>query len=130
MPMTIEILKVKSEENFETAKLAEKRQYFDVAVSRYYYCAYQKILYISKKRGFYVEPNKTENAHVVTINAFVRNLDAKLASNEKVELLKMKELRRQRNDSDYKEIKKDSKDFNLSFKFHFNGIINIINKLM
>lgn len=128
--MTIEILKMKSEENFKTAQLAEKKEYFDAAVSRYYYCAYQKIVYISKKKGFYVEPKKTENAHIVTINTFVSNLDNKLEGNERVELLKMKELRRQRNDSDYSETKKDSKDFNLGFKLQFNGIINIINKLM
>lgn len=128
--MTIEILKTKSEENFKTAQLAEKKEYFDAAVSRYYYCAYQKILYISKKKGFYVKPKKTENSHVVIINAFVDNFDNKLEGSERVKLLKMKELRKQRNNSDYEEIRIDANDFNLAFKFHFNGIIDIIDKLI
>jgi hypothetical protein len=48
--MDIEILKEKSEQNFITGEWAEKREFYDVSISRYYYCIFQKIIYIKEKR--------------------------------------------------------------------------------
>ena len=128
--MNIEFLKDKSEENFKTGEWAEKKLFYDTAISRYYYCIYQKIIYISKKKGFYQEPEKTEDSHKNTIIMFISELDSKLSSEEKINILQMKDLRRLRNNSEYREIKTKQNDYNLIFKFSFNRINNIVDKFL
>ena len=128
--MSIEFLKDKSEENFKTGEWAEKKSFYDTAISRYYYCVYQKIIYISKKKGFYEVPEKSKDSHIKTINIFISELDCKLSTEEKIIMLKMKNLRRLRNNAEYDEIKTKHNDFNLTFKYSFNNINNIINKFL
>lgn len=128
--MSIENLKDKSEQNFEVAEWAEKRKYYDVAISRYYYGEYQKIIYISKKMKFYIEPKKSEKSHIKTIDNFVASLKDKLSNDEKITILYMKKLRRYRNDADYKEVKMCGNDFSLVIKFNINNIRKITNKFL
>ena len=123
------LLKEKAIENFKTAEWAEKKRYFDAAVSRYYYCAYEKVIYISKKKGFYIKPAQKEDSHKKSIERFVQHVNG-LSDEEILILLKMKKLRRMRNNSDYNVCKLDQNGFMLGFKFHFNGIIKIIDKLL
>lgn len=127
--MGLELLKEKAAENFKTAEWAEEKKYYDAAVSRYYYCAFERVIYISKKKGFYVEPKESKDSHKETIDGFVKNI-GNLSSEEKLILLKMKKLRRMRNDSDYKESKLEMQGFMFGFKFHFNGIIHIVDKFL
>lgn len=128
--MGLELLKEKSGENFETAEWAEKKQYYDVAVSRYYYCAYERIIYISKKEKFYVKPARNEDSHIKTINQFIIGMDGRLSPEEKTTLTRMKSLRKLRNDADYEECKFATNDFMLGFKYNFKEIIDIINKFL
>lgn len=128
--MSINILKVKAEENFKTGEWAEKKEYFDVAVSRYYYCAYEKIIYISKTREFYKDYSRESGSHFKTINEFNKNLKDKLTGEEKVALSKLKKLRKLRNNADYKEVKLLQNDYYLDFKYPFDDINNILNKLI
>lgn len=128
--MSIEVLKEKSQQNFEVAEWAEKQRYYDVAISRYYYSEYQKIIYISKDRNFYTEPPKSENSHVDAINNFVSSLEKVLSDEDKMSMLKMKKLRRLRNDADYKEKTMEANDYSLTFKFTFKNIKDITNKLL
>lgn len=128
--MGLELLKKKAEENFKTAEWAERKKYYDAAVSRYYYCAFERVIYISKKKGFYIKPIKGEDSHIKTIDGFIKNIDGNLLPEEKVVLLKMKKLRRIRNTSDYDESKLETNEFMLGFKYHFNGIIDIIDKFL
>lgn len=87
-------------------------------------------IYISKKRGFYLEISDSKDAHINTISNFIQKLDDKLSDEEKVAITNVKNLRRQRNVADYKEkiIKKN--EFNLAFKFFFNNINSIIDRLL
>lgn len=126
----LELLKEKSAENFTTAEWAEKRKYYDTAVSRYYYCAYERIIYISKKEKFYMEPTKNEDSHVKTINQFICGMRARLSPEEKTTLTKMKILRGHRNKADYGECKFEANYFMLGFKYNFKEIIHIINKFL
>lgn len=128
--MILDMLLQKANENYKTAEWAEKKNYFDTAVSRYYYCAYEKVIYISVKKGFYVRPVSSEESHTNTINRFIKSLNDKLTSEEKIALLKMKKLRRIRNDSDYEESKMDNNSFVLGFKYYFNEINSIVNKYL
>lgn len=129
--MGIENLKEKSEENYKTGEWAEKRGYYDVAVSRFYYCIYQKIIYISKKNGFYNEElSYKKDSHMETVNNFVSSLNNMIPSEDKISIMKIKNLRRLRNRSDYNETKIGNKDFTLKFKYDFNEINSIINKLI
>lgn len=130
MFMDIEYLKDKSEENFNTAVWAEKKRYFNVAISRYYYCLLQKIIYISKKNGFYSEPPNGNGSHEYTINRFISKMGNKLSAKEKVTITQLKKLKRQRVDADYKETKIESNEFNLVFKYNFQNINEIVNKFL
>jgi len=129
--MREKILLRKSKENYETGEWAEDRVYLDVSISRYYYSAYQKIIHISKVKGFYKKPQKGENAHIVTIDRFGRGIGDKLSTEEKIQVLMMKKLRGLRNRADYSETRFDNKnDYNLEFKFHFNNINEILDELI
>lgn len=128
--MGLEILKEKSRENFETAEWAEKKKYYDVAISRYYYCAYERIIYISKKEKFNVKPAKNEASHIDTINQFIIVMDKKLSPEEKITLTKMKNLRRLRNEADYGECKFEANEFMLGFKYNYKEIIDVINRFL
>ena len=126
----LELLKEKSGENLTTAKWAEKKKYYDVAASRYYYCAYERIIYISKKKKFYIEPTRNENSHTRTITQFIAEMNGKLSPEEKITLSKMKILRKLRNVADSGECKFEANCFMLGFKYNFVEIIDIINKFL
>lgn len=129
--MGIEILKEKAEENYKTGEWAEKKKYYDVAASRYYYCIYQKIIYVSKREGFYnKEVVNKESSHTNTIENFVANLNNSISGEDKITILKTKKLRRIRNTSEYEEIRIDNKQFSLKFKFDFNKINSVIDNLI
>ncbi len=127
--MGLELLKEKAEENFKTAEWTEKRKYYDAAVSRYYYCAFERVIYISKKNGFY-KSLIGEESHVKTISFFVESMKGSLMPEEKVILLNMKKLRRIRNDSDYSESKLEVNGYMLGFKCDFDRVIQIVDKFL
>ena len=129
--MSLDTLLQKAEENFKTAEWAEKKNYFDAAVSRYYYYVFEKIIYISKKQGFYKKPVKNYNSHTDTIKNFSKSLENKLTEDEIVILSNINKLRIERKKSDYKERKiVDLNEFNLKFKDRFNPIRNVLEKLL
>lgn len=125
--MNLEILKKKSSNNIEVAVWAEKKQYYHIAISRYYYSEFQKIIYISKKLGFYKKPEVTNNSHGLTIQEFVESMKDKLTDEQKITILRMNRLKKLRNKADYDEIDFVQNDYNLSFKFYLNEIQEITN---
>ncbi|KZL94192.1 hypothetical protein [Clostridium magnum] len=129
--MGVENLLQKSEDNFKTASWAERNNLYDAAVSRYYYSLYEKIIYISKKKGFYTKPPSGQDSHVFTINEFTNNLLSSLPPQEVAKLSPMFKLKRLRVDADYNEDRIDNKnEFNLAFKFYFNSINEVLDKLV
>ncbi len=124
-----ELLK-KAEENFKTAEWAEKKNYLDAAVSRYYYCVYEKVIYISAKRGFYEKPISVKNKHATVVNKLIEKLDNKLTPDEKITLQNMKRLTSKRISSDYDKRKIDNLSFGLEFKYYFNEVNDTLNKFL
>lgn len=125
--MSLEILVDKASKNYKTGEWAEINGYFDAAISRFYYCAFEKIIYLSKRRGFYEEGN----SHIDTINRFTKNMSGTLTGDEKLTVGGLKRLRGMRNNADYKEIQiENANEFNLSFKWSFKQINDILDRLI
>lgn len=121
----------KSKHNSETADFAEDKEFYDVAVSRYYYSLFEKIIYISKKEGFYQEPEKGEDSHKVTIESFTQNMMSSLEPEDISKCAIMGRLKKMRVDADYKEKRiSDRNKFNLSFKCLYNQVDEVLNKFI
>lgn len=121
----------KANNNFSTGNWAEKQKFYDAAISRYYYCLYEKIIYIAKKQGFYTRPPSGEDSHNYTIQVFQENVEEKLAPADVTQLTMMRKLKLFRVKADYEISQtKDSNIYNLSFKYFFNSINEILDKLI
>lgn len=120
----------KSEDNIKTGDFAEKNKYYDAAISRYYYAIYQKIIYISKKNGFYSKPLDGDS-HITTITTFNSKINKKLKPEDNAKLAVLLRLKQLRVKADYHESRiTDNKTYNLTFKYFYNEIIGILNKLI
>ncbi|OOP74154.1 HEPN domain-containing protein [Clostridium beijerinckii] len=124
-------LKIKSEQNYKIAEIAREKEYYDVAVSRYYYSLFQLVDYIlySKKDDF--DPSHSENSHVVTItefNKFVcRKLKKKLQDEEITDLLVLADMKRWRKQADYNKDRLITKEeFDNDFIIKFNSCYRTI----
>lgn len=53
-------LQIKAKYNFEVARYAERKQYYDVAISRFYYYMYQNIMYYTRFNKIYIDKNIME----------------------------------------------------------------------
>lgn len=96
-------LLIKAEKNIKTGAWAEENGFFDVAVSRFYYALYQKILYILKTKYDFDDTALTEDSHNTTLNTFIRKIMVKLADDEKVWINILGKIKRCRVYADYKE---------------------------
>ena len=123
------VLKLKSEQNYKIAEIARENEYYDVAVSRYYYSLFQIVDYIlfNKKNNF--NPPKADS-HRFTIDEFnkliYRKFKNKLQDDEITDLLVLDDMKRWRQQADYnkdKVIKKE--EFNNDFMIKFNACYNI-----
>lgn len=122
-------LLVKAKNNITTASFAEKQKFYDVAVSRYYYSLFEKIIYISKSRGFYKEPEKGEDSHNITISAFTQNMVNSLEPEELSKCAILNRLKRMRVDADYKDIRiEELNDYSLKFKYYYNQVEEVLDK--
>jgi uncharacterized protein (UPF0332 family) len=129
--MSINNLITKAEHNHKTGMWAEGNEFYDAAISRYYYSLYEKIIYISKKEGFYSEPPIGKDSHIYTIDEFKKNVIDKLQPKDITMLAALSKLKKCRVIADYNEkIIKSKNDFNLSFKAYYNFINDIIDKFL
>lgn len=121
----------KAQNNMETAKLAEEHEFYDAAVSRYYYCLYEKIIYLLDKKGLNKE-GQGKNSHQKTIDRLTNNIGEFSSNNGDFALLKsMQEFRKKRNDSDYRnKIIKTKDEFELSCKSYFLKINTLLDKFI
>ena len=127
--MNIEGLLKKSEDNIQTGNFAEKNKYYDVAISRFYYAILQKIIYISKHKGFYSNPKTGEDSHIQVIKNFNKNMNDKLDAEDITKLSSLLRLKKLRVDADYEVIRLNDKNvYNLKFKYYYNDIINVLNR--
>jgi len=123
-------LLLKAQRNTEAGIWAEKKEYFDVAVSRFYYALYEKIIYISKKEGFYKKPPR-KNPHNFVIENFKKNIFTKLENRDFISVSRLTRLKKHRVYADYKEdIIESENDFKLMFKNHYNKIAQILGRFI
>ena len=123
-------LLLKAWQNAETGTWAEKNEFFDVAVSSFYYALYEKVLYISKKKGFYSKPSVSD-PHNHTLKRFKKNIYNELGDEERAWLAYLGKLKRCRVYADYKEdIIESENDFKLMFKIYYNNISRILEKFI
>lgn len=126
--MNLQNLLEKSRNNIKTVEYAEENQFYDVAISRYYYAIFQKIIYISKKKGFYSKPMQNENSHNSTITTFQENMVNVIKNEEITILASMMKLKSLRVKADYEEeCIKDKNSYNLN-KCSFNMVNEVLNK--
>lgn len=127
----LEGLLEKSKHNIETANFAENNKFYDAALSRYYYAVYEKIIYISKKKNFYKKPSSGKDSHIFTINTFTQNVTKDLEPEDITTLASLIKLKKMRADADYddKEIP-NLNTFNLKFKYFYNQINEVLDKLI
>lgn len=100
-------LLVKSKQNKECVHWAENKGYYDVALSRYYYSIFQKVIYILKERGCY---EQSENyTHGSTVDSLIAYLLKNKSFDGKYEFFKyindIKYLKMKRNNADYGDIR-------------------------
>jgi len=122
----------KSNQNDETGTWAEGKKYFDVAVSRYYYSVYQKMLVIAEKRNYEINTSGHKGSHVYFTSEFIRKLrdEGIVEASEFSWLNKIVMLKKLRVKSDYKNNSiTNENDYKLSFKCSYNAIQKIFDKL-
>lgn len=126
--MSLRYLLEKSNSNIKTVEYAENNKFYDVAISRYYYAIFQKIIYISKKKGFYSKPDQSEGSHNFTIINFNKNMVDIIKDEEITILSSIIKLKRLRVRADYsEECIKDKNIYNLN-KYSFNMVNEVLNK--
>lgn len=124
-------LKEKANENFKIAEYSEKRKFFDVAVSRYYYYLYQNIIIYLKSNHEDFQVPKGENSHEYTINFLGKQLTTlKLLENKEwYRFSLLQKLRVSRRISDYENSKiKDDYKYNQVFKYDFIMVEELLKK--
>lgn len=125
-------LKLKSDQNYEVAQIAREKEYYDVAVSRYYYSLFQMIDYIllNKKANFTVP--SSGGSHRFTIDEFNRFVYKKLKKNklddeDVADLIVLDDLKRWRQQADYKDRIITREEFNNDFIIKFDSCYSVIN---
>ncbi|OON99174.1 MAG: hypothetical protein ATN35_01900 [Epulopiscium sp. Nele67-Bin004] len=117
----------KSKQNFKSAEIAQKEKFYDVAISRYYYSIYQKIIYILDMRGIDSTPKNGANSHNETIEKFNETVFKELSFDEskRLQILKVKQARVK---ADYDKELYTKEDFNVILT-HINNIDKILDSL-
>lgn len=124
----------KSKNNKEIAEYSENNKYFDVAVSRYYYSLYQKIIYIIVKYAEFIPESKS--THVETLTFFKKFVYRNRMSEIRKKNLKFSvltsitDLKDKRTESDYKnKIIKNKSSFDSKFGNNYRAINEFLDKL-
>ena len=130
MNRSINNLIIKSGQNHETGEWAEKKGYFDIAISRYYYALYQKSLYILQKNPNYKEPKEAYNSHNDTINDLKQEIYSHLKDEEITWLSQFPNLKTYRRDADYRYKMLLKNDFNLGFKYSYDQIASLLDRII
>lgn len=128
--MGIEGLLEKSRQNLETGNFAEGKLFYDVAISRYYYAIFQKIIYISKKNGFYSESKDKSGSHISTIENFNKNISSKLDEEDVTKLSPIMKLKKLRVKADYGEECFKDKNMYTYNKCFFNMINEVLDRII
>lgn len=117
----------KADRNREAGDWAEGKLYYEVAISRYYYCLYQKAIYISRTRNYINVRDRY--SHKEFIEDFINSMESRLNDTDFGRLNRFPTLRQIRNIADYKINMLTEYDYKMSFKLDFKYIDEILTRL-
>ena len=126
----MEILLRKAKNNLEVAELAVKYQYYDEAVSRYYYYLYLNIVYLLNKRRLSHIPNRL--GHSVSISNFIQICKEEGSYQQySRSIQKLWKLKTSRIKSEYNpdHLISTEDNFRLIFQNDYNDVVNTLKKL-
>ena len=125
-----ENLKIKSEHNYIIGEISQKNEYFDVAVSRYYYSLFQLINYIlfTRKNGFKIPNSEGSHTYIITEfkRYFYRKYKDKLKDEDYSDLTVLDDFKRLRKQADYDQRFITEKEFTNDFWKKFNPCYNMV----
>ncbi len=125
-------LRIKAKHNYKIANYSERKRYYDVAISRYYYYLYQNIIDYISINGLEINKTNNLNSHYNTIATFIRSIS--MDNNLDIEDLRkiglLQKLRTVRNSADYYDELRNKTTYEDDFKKTFTVLNEIIvNKL-
>ncbi len=121
-------LRIKAKHNYKVADYSERRRFFEVAISRYYYYLYQNII-------DYINMNSVENmitsgqgSHYKTLDVFIKYVSSKKnLDGENLQIISMlQKLRKARHSADYSDQIWSREIFEKDFKEVFTMVDNLI----
>lgn len=129
----------KAKKNSVVAKYANEKTHYDVAISRYYYEVYQKMMFLMDHYNIKSLPQKqgeSKSSHELCIDGFIAGIEKCVDSVDISELSKLQALRIERNRADYKpELTTNKLVFDRRFYDNYSGlnaelakIIRVINE--
>ena len=125
-------LLTKSNQNHKTAEYAQENKFYDIAVSRYYYCLFQLIdfiLYNKKENYFIPEHVPPHNYTIEQFNALMYRKFRKALSDEEIaDVVVLENLKKWRQIADYKNKMISESEFNNDFMKKFSPCYTIINE--
>jgi hypothetical protein len=131
----MEYLLKKAKENKIVAEKCEKEGYYHIAVSRYYYYIYQNILFFIEKdddlkNNFekYKKNNYSKNIHDITISFIIDSILNKESFEEINNSKQIHELKKLRNDADYKNCEFSKDKYEKQFKNKFESVEKILKR--
>lgn len=121
----------KARENKEAGEWAEDKKYYHIAVSRFYYSLYQKLLHINKVKGLQIPEHKGPGCHENFIVDFISKVNSKLSDVECSWITQIGNLRVLRNKHEYKEENfGNDNEYKLSFKYIYLEVDNVLMSLL
>jgi hypothetical protein len=123
-------LSIKAKHNYKVANYSERKRYYDVAISRYYYYLYQNIIDYISINGLEINANNNLNSHYNTIATFISSIsnDYNLDEEDLQKINLLQKLRAVRNSADYKDELRNKTTYERDFKNKFTTFNNIIVK--
>lgn len=116
------------------AGIAQKEKYYEVAVSRYYYAIFQKIIFIlMEKYDKFKEPDNGKDSHneiKIQFNAYIAEKHSDLDDQYIADIAQLENLKRLRVFADYKAKVFDETKFESDFMRRFTPCYEVIERLL
>jgi hypothetical protein len=121
------MLKEKTMMNKKTAEWAERNEYYDVAVSRYYYSVFQKLLYLVNKKE-YISSKDGNNSHNDVYEYFLSKYN--LAPEQRQKMYHFRKFKDYRKKADYEDEILTKNDIETDVKPKYYLLISVLDKVI
>lgn len=123
----------KARENNEAGDWAEAKNYYHIALGRYYYSLYQKVLHINTSKNLNLDSGlrRVKDTHKEFIKRFISYFQVALSPQDTVDLTCLNNLRKLRNKEEYNAARVvNNTNYNSSVKDPFIKIDRILEDLI